>query len=217
MVHPVTGRRWAAVVRAALLLALLLWSLLACGLAEQDGVERVPDTSVLPPPATARPPAGWQDLSVYFVAGSRLEAVTRPTADGRPQVAVDQLLAGPSSREVLAGLRTALSPQDLLVLAGPDGSGTAAVAVSREFTGITGGNQLLAVAQVVWTVTQFPEFDRVCFLLDGDVVQVPTDQGLTDGPVDRDDYGSIAPAQAEPAPTASTGPATPTGPTGPPG
>jgi spore germination protein GerM len=67
------------------------------------------------------------------------------------------------------------------------------VAVTREFTGLGGGNQQLAVAQIVWTVTEFPGVQQVRFSIDGQPLEVPTDEGLTDQPVDRDDYRSVAP------------------------
>ncbi len=53
------------------------------------------------------------------------------------------------------------------------------------------------MAQVVWTVTQFPQVDRVCFSLDGVFVEVPTDSGLSDESVSRADYVSVAPPPAE--------------------
>lgn len=180
--------------RRRLLLPVLLLALLAaCGLGPQPRGEPVPLPEALPTPP--RPPgSGGDDVVVYLVAGSRLEPVARAVPEGRPQDAVDQLLAGPTRAEVAGGLRTALSPQHLTVLTGPDDDGTVTVTVTRGFTGIGGGNQLLAVAQVVWTVTQFPRVDDVLFALDGGLVAVPTDDGLTDRPVVRSDFSSVAPA-----------------------
>ncbi|WP_167761136.1 GerMN domain-containing protein [Geodermatophilus sp. DF01-2] len=182
------------------LLALVLVT--GCGLSASGPVERV--SVPTPPPDPAGPPlgGGWKEIAVYFVHDSRLEAVPRRVAERRPQTAVDLLLAGPTRTEVLAGLRTALSPQDLVVLSGPEVAGTVTVAVGREFAGIAGTNQLLAVAQVVWTVTQFLHVDRVCFTLDGAFVEVPTDAGLSDQPVSRADYLSVAPRPGDPETTA---------------
>ncbi|WNV77668.1 GerMN domain-containing protein [Geodermatophilus sp. DSM 44513] len=177
--------------------------------------------SVPPGPADAGPRPGWREVAVFFVRDVRLEAVPRQVAEWRPQTAVDLLLAGPTQAEVVSGLRTALGPQDVAVLSGPDGSGTAVVAVSREFAGLGGGNQLLAVAQLVWTVTQFPEVDRVRVSLDGVLLEVPTDRGLTDRPVSRADYGSVASRPVEVAPpspmTPAPAPAPDPPPTDPPG
>lgn len=200
------------------LLVVLLWPLVACGIRPQSRHEPVPVTGVLPTPAQPPAGAGSEELLIYLVSGSRLEPVTRSAPERRPQDAVDLLLAGPTRTEVMTGLRTALSAQDLSVGTGPDSSGMVAVTVTRGFTSIGGGNQLLAVAQVVWTVTQFPRIDRVRFLFDGALVQVPTDEGLTDQPVDRGDYLSIAPRPAPTGPPPTTPPPTRSpSPTEPPG
>ncbi|TFV57717.1 hypothetical protein E4P41_14110 [Geodermatophilus sp. DF01-2] len=190
------------------LLIVLLALLTGCGIGAQSREEPVPVADALPTPP--RPPGsgGDDELVVYFVAGARLEPVTRSVPSRRPQDAVDRLLAGPTRAEAGAGLRTALSPQHLTVLTGPDG-GTVTVAVTRSFTTIGGGDQLLAVAQVVWTVTQFPRIDDVRFLFEGALVAVPTDEGLTSRPVDRADYASIAPRPDAPTGTPETSPSTP--------
>lgn len=187
---------------AAVLVAVLLGALAGCGVRAQDRGEPAPLPEALPAPP--RPPGsgGGEDLVVYLVSGASLSPVRRAAPERRPQDAVDQLLAGPTRSEVVSGLRTALSPQHLSVLTGPDHGGTVTVTVTRGFTGIGGGNQLLAVAQVVWTVTQFPRVDDVLFVFEGSLVAVPTDEGLTDRPVDRADYASVAPRRV--GPTTST-------------
>jgi spore germination protein GerM len=51
------------------------------------------------------------------------------------------------------------------------------------------GEQLLAIAQIVCTLTQRPGVGLVSFTLDGAPVDVPRGDGsLTPGPVSRDDY-----------------------------
>ena len=196
-----------------LLLAGVLLGLLAgWGVGAQGRSEPGPLPGALPTPP--RPPGSGSgaDLVVYLVSGTSLAPVRRAVPERRPQDAVDQLLAGPTRGEVVSGLRTALSPQHLSVLTGPDHGGTVTVTVTRGFTGIGGGNQLLAVAQVVWTVTQFPRVDDVLFVFEGSLVAVPTDEGLTDRPVDRADYASVAPRRAGPTTAAaSSAPPSPPG------
>jgi hypothetical protein len=188
--RPTPARLW-SLLRVLLLLVLLPTA--GCGLPRGGSVESVP----LPPgsaaPERPGPPAGWREIAVWFVRGDRLEAVPRAMDEPGPQRAVDLLLAGPTPREELAGLRTALPPQELAVLPGPDGTRTVTISVGRDLVDIGGGNQLLAVAQLVWTVTQFPSIDLVSFVLDGGRIEVPTDTGLTDRPVSRADYRSVAP------------------------
>ena len=79
------------------------------------------------------------------------------------------------------------------------------IGVSREFTEVAGGNQLLATAQVVFTVTEFPGVEAVRITADGSPVEVPTDDGLTDEPVGRDDYASVAAPVSPPLPSPPSG------------
>ena len=177
-----------------LLLALLF--LTACGLPGDDSVDRVAVSPGPPSPERTGLAPDGRTIAVWFVRGSRLEAVSRSADEPGPSGALALLLAGPTRAEVVDGLRTALSPVDLAVPPGADGTGTVTIAVGRDFADIGGGNQLLAVAQVVWTATQFRSVDLVCFTLDGVLVEVPTDTGLIDRPVGRSDYPSVAPPPA---------------------
>ena len=181
--------------------------------------EAQPEPLGVPAPSAAEPsgergPDGPL-VTVFFVRGTELAPVARPAASPDAGAAMDQLTTGPTRPEVLAGLRTALAPQTLTVDEGRPG-GLTAVSVTRDFTAVTGGNQLLAVAQVVWTLTELPGTTEVRFLADGVPVEVPTDEGLTDQPVDRADYLSVAPPASTPPAgegAAQTGNSTPT-PTG---
>lgn len=179
-----------------ILLMLALLSLTTCGLPGDDSVDRVAVPPGSPSPEQAAPAPDGRAVVVWFVRGSRLEAVSRSTDEPGPSGAVERLVAGPTRAEVVDGLRTALPPVDLSVLPGPAGTGTVTIAVGRDFAGIGGGNQLLAVAQVVWTVTEFRSIDLVCFTVDGNLVEVPTETGLIDRPVGRSDYPSVAPRSA---------------------
>ncbi|SFF47274.1 GerMN domain-containing protein [Blastococcus tunisiensis] len=176
-----------------LLLLLVLLSLTACGLPRDASVHPV----AVPPGSTPSARSGGSpdggEVAVWFVRGTRLEAVPRWAPEPGPAGAVALLLAGPTRSEVVDGLRTALSPVDATVFPMVPAAGTVTISVGRDFTGIGGGNQLLAVAQVVWTATQFRAVDRVCFTVDGSPVEVPTDAGLVGRPVDRSDYRSAAP------------------------
>ncbi|MGY1634640.1 phospholipase D-like domain-containing protein [Geodermatophilus sp. SYSU D01186] len=188
---PAAAPRWAH--RGRLLGLLVVALITACGVPAGGPVQEIAVPTVGTSPAAPGTMEGRREIMVYFVRGIRLEAVPRQVVERRPQTSLELLLAGPTRAEAVSELRTALSPQDLAVRSGPEGTGTARIVVGGEFTSIDGGNQLLAVAQVVWTVTQFPEVDRVCFSLGGALVEVPTDTGLSAEPVDRGDYVSVAP------------------------
>ncbi len=188
----------AAVARA---LALLVTALLVtgCGVRPQDGPESVTPATASPPQPGGDSSTAGPRLTVYFVRGNGLVPVERRTDAATTQAALGQLVEGPTRAEAGTGIRTALVPEVVGVEdVRPDGLVT--VTVTRGFTGITGGNQLLAVAQVVWTLTDLSTITSVRFVVDGVAVEVPTDAGLSDRPVGRGDYRSVAPAE----PAAST-------------
>ncbi len=192
----------------ALLAAAVL--VVGCGVRPMDQPE--PVTTAAPAPTregSDSRPAGPR-LTVFFVRGADLAPVERRTRATTTAAALDQLVEGPTRAEVGTGIRTALAPEVVGVdEVLPDGLAT--VSVTRGFTGITGGNQLLAVAQIVWTLTDLPTVTTVRFVVDGTPVEVPTDGGLTDRAVGRDDYRSVAPAQPTPTPTPAPDGSTPTG------
>lgn len=174
---------------ALLCLAALLTG---CGVEPQARPERVAvPTQPLNPPVP-QPDDEGPDVVVFFVRGADLAPVRREADVATPDVALQLLIAGPTRPEVINGLRTALAPQALAVDLGVPG-GITSVTVTPEFAGITGGNQLLAVAQVVWTLTEVPGTAQVRFLVDGAPVEVPTDSGLSDQPVGREHFRSVAP------------------------
>jgi len=136
--------------------------------------------------------------------------VERRTDATTTSAALEHLAEGPTRAEAATGIRTALPPEVVGVDEGL-ADGLTTVSVSRGFTGTAGGDQLLAVAQVVWTLTDLPGVATVRFVVEGAPVEVPTDGGLTDRPVDRDDYRSAAPAEPTPTPTHTPDGAAPTG------
>jgi hypothetical protein len=186
---------------SAAILALLAAAVLGAGCSVRPQDRPEPVTTAAPPSVevdAGNRPEGPR-LTVFFVRGAHLAPVTRTTDAATTVSALDLLVEGPTRAEVGTGIRTALAPEVVGVdQEFPDSGAT--VSVTRGFTGLTGGNQLLAVAQVVWTLTDLPTVAAVRFTVDGAPVEVPTDDGLTDLPVDRDDYRSVAPPQ--PAPSA---------------
>ncbi|MGY1669129.1 GerMN domain-containing protein [Geodermatophilus sp. SYSU D00710] len=183
----------------ALLVAASL--VVGCGVRPQDAPETVsPAAAPSPTPPGDTATTGPQ-LTVFLVRGADLVPVQRRTDAATVQAALEQLVEGPSRAEAGTGIRTALPPEVVGVEEVGVG-GIVTVAVTRGFTGITGGNQLLAVAQVVWTLSDLPTISGVRFVVDGTPVEVPTDVGLSDRPVNRDDYRTVAPVE----PASSTPP-----------
>ncbi len=197
-------------MRRAVLALVALAVLAGCGLDAQPGPEPVsiPQASTPELGATAAPDG--PRVAVWFVRGSRLEAAERPVERPDVDAALAALVAGPTRSEVVDGLRTALSPQSLTPDRPVSTDAVVTIAVSREFTEVAGGNQLLATAQVVFTVTELPGVEAVRVTADGSPVEVPTDEGLSAEPVGREDYASVAAPDRSPPPTPSPSP-TPSG------
>ncbi|HWJ97478.1 MAG TPA: GerMN domain-containing protein, partial [Acidimicrobiales bacterium] len=68
------------------------------------------------------------------------------------------------------------------------------VDLSSSFGDIRSGDQILALGQIVYTLTGQPGIGGVRFTVEGEDVTVPlTDGTLSDDPLSRDDFKAIAP------------------------
>ncbi len=148
--------------------------------------------------AAASPTASAQqaEVSVYFLRGERL-ATTRREIPWTPRVgtaALDALLAGPTADEQSIGFSSAIPPGTRLLGLTIE-NGVASVDLSGEFAAGGGSLTMLArVAQVVFTLTQFPSVQGVQFRLDGQPVEALGGEGLLlDRPVGRDDFEELLP------------------------
>lgn len=135
-------------------------------------------------------------VRVYLAHGDVLGVVGRAVpATGAPATAaLNQLLAGPTAAERSAGFATAV-PAGTRLLGVSIASGTATVNLSGEFE--SGGGSLSVterLAEVVYTVTQFPTVSQVVFQLDGRPVTVFSGEGLVlDHPATRASFESVTP------------------------
>jgi germination protein M len=131
-------------------------------------------------------------LKIWLVRGKGLVARTRthPQTVRVATAAMQELLAGPRQEERRSALRTAIPGGTRLLGIGID-NGVATVDLSSEFQAGGGSESLqLRLAQVVYTLTQFPTVQRVQFELDGSPVSVLSNRGdASDHPVGRKDYG----------------------------
>ena len=187
-------------MRRAALLVLVLATLAACGGSPEPGASpattRGGETG--PPPATsAEQPAGTADVTVYLARGERIGAA-HVVVSKTPRVgtaALEVLLAGPTALEQEAGLHTEIPPGTKLLGLSVAG-GVATVDLSREFE--SGGGSLsmrMRIAQVVFTLTQFPTVQRVAFELDGKPVGAVGGEGVVvSPPVGRGDFEDLSPA-----------------------
>jgi sporulation and spore germination protein len=141
-------------------------------------------------PDTAEPVA----LQVWFARGNQLASEQRTHA-ATPRVAtaaVQALLAGPNAAERTAGVTSAI-PDGTRLLGISIKDRVATVDLTSEFQ--SGGGALamqMRLAQVVYTLTQFPTVNAVRFSLDGAPVDVFSSEGIVlDHPVGRADYQNL--------------------------
>jgi germination protein M len=131
-------------------------------------------------------------------AGPFLVAVERriPSTQRIALATLRELFEGPTAGDeaLVAGVSTAI-PSSALVLDVGIEDGVATVDLSREFESGGGSFSMLArLAQVVYTVSQWPTVDEVAFELDGQPVTVFSGEGIVlDEPVSRADYLDLLP------------------------
>ena len=132
-------------------------------------------------------------VSIYLAdTDGRLVAARREVeAPATLRKAITALIGGPSREE--SGLHTAItSDTRLLGLRGPT-DGLVTIDLSRRLLDVTGRQQILALAQVVYTATAFPGVERVLFEFEGSPREVPNGDGtLTSTPVGRLSYRGLA-------------------------
>lgn len=145
-----------------------------------------------PPPAA---PAGDLSLSieVFLLRDSRLAAVNRQVpAPLTADKAITEIGRGPTPLERSRGLRSAL-PRSVRLL-GTVAHDVPLIDVTESLTGVDGEEQILALAQLVFTLTGLPGVTGVSFARDGRPVEVPTGDGeLKGGPLGRQDFAAVAP------------------------
>jgi spore germination protein GerM len=125
-----------------------------------------------------------------LVRDGTVTPVPRTVEGDRPTATLEVLIAGPTAGEQAAGLRTALLTEDVI----RDARVAAGVAhVDLRLLFATGTQEsILAVAQLVCTLTGLPGVGQVAFTLDGQPVEVPRSDGsLTSGTVSREDYATV--------------------------
>ena len=163
-------------MRRALVL-LVLVAATGCGGGGDDAAP--PPTTPPPtePPATQTVvPPETQEALVYLLRDGRLAATARaiPATPAVARAALTALAEGPTDDEVELGFATDV-PVDLRIDSLAIADGTASVDLSTD-TGCP------PMAQVVYTLTQFPTVERV------------TGNCLPDGPATRRTYEDVAPA-----------------------
>lgn len=164
-----------------------------------------PTSTTNPPPPTTTTTLPWR-TNLYYVAGSRIVQAPRQL---REQPDVEQvlrlLLSGPADAD-LPLVRSALDVGDAR-LAGPASGGELTIELAPDFGARSPSEQILALGQLVWTVTEVPGVGRVVFRIDGTDLAVPLPNGqLAQGAVSRDDYLVLVFPDAPPTPPPDAAP-----------
>jgi germination protein M len=171
-------------------------------------VTATPGETTAPPPTTAppttappatetAPPTKTITVSVYLLRGEKVGVVHRqvPATTAVAAAAMRELLKGPTPQERELGFGTAI-PAGTALNGVAIESGLATVDLSRQYA--SGGGSLsmfTRLAEVVFTLTQFPTVKGVNFELDGTPVTVFSSEGIgLDHPQTRKDYEDQAPA-----------------------
>ncbi len=182
-------RALAGVIAAALVLV-------GCGVPLQDEPAPIEPQSI---PSrlqsrtpTATPSVAMTTVQVNFVRKNRLVSLEREVsgADILPEV-IQALKAGPTETEQGDGITSALPPGITLTVAVRQGT-----SVGLELSGETGGRSatenVLAVGQIVLSVTALQSVDEVTFWRDGAPVEaLLADGALTTKPLTAADYEAL--------------------------
>ncbi|HEX9235174.1 MAG TPA: Gmad2 immunoglobulin-like domain-containing protein [Actinomycetota bacterium] len=141
---------------------------------------------------------------VWFVRGERLFVTkrTQPATVAVGTAALNALLAGPNAAERQAGVGTTIpGGTQLLGLNIADGIATVNLS-SRYDDGGGSESERYRLAQVVFTITQFPTVQAVDFQMDGKAVTTFSGEGIVlDHPQTRADYEDTLPAITVESPT----------------
>ncbi|MDQ1491438.1 MAG: hypothetical protein QOJ23_3952 [Actinomycetota bacterium] len=164
-------------------------TLAAAGSVPFDLLGQAPSAST-----TTMPASPTERATLFLVQGERLAPVQRELpAPVSVESVLQALAAGPSATEVELGLRTALLAPGLMRSGGVSG-GIATIDLGQPFTEIAGRDQIVALAQIVSTVTGLPGVGRASFTLEGNPVGILRGDGaVTTESVSRDDYATLAP------------------------
>lgn len=184
----------------ALLIGALLVTASACG---DDGDDTSSSTTTRPGSTTTveattstAEPSGETEVRAYYLRDERVGPVARE-ANG-PAVAaaaMEALLAGPTEDEQQLGLSSAI-PAGTELLGVTVDERIATVDLSAAFGSGGGSASMMGrVAQVVFTLTQFPTVDAVQFEIAGKPITSLGGEGLLlDEPQTRADWEALTPA-----------------------
>jgi germination protein M len=183
----------AKLMRMMALITTMSLVIAACGDDEGTTTTTAPgaDTTTTTEPTTTTTAPAVTTVSVYFLDGEELRVGFGRQIEGMgvAAAAVEALLDGPNADDDTLGLTTSI-PDGTTLLGLNIVDDLATVDLSGEFE--SGGGTLsmnARLAQVVYTITQFPSVRSVAFRIDGEDVESIGGEGLmVDRPLTRADF-----------------------------
>lgn len=171
-----------------------------------------PETTTTVTPTTVTPTTVFIafPLDVYWIDGLTIRPIRRMDVEATLDTAIEALRAGPLFSDTEAGLRSAILSSDMIDSATVQ-SGTATINLASSFLTLPGTEQTLAIAQIVYTVTNLPGTGLVEFRLGDRPLSVPTSDGQPSrGALSRDDYVDLLASEEPPfvSPVVTTAPTT---------
>ncbi|MDY0341363.1 MAG: GerMN domain-containing protein [Coriobacteriia bacterium] len=163
---------------------------------------QMPAESEITTPEPDPETAGEMSVTLYWVsAGESALGVARtlPESKAAATAAIEALIAGPTAAELTTWPAVSSSiPEGTRLLGLTVTDGIAKIDLSREFESDGGSFGMISrLAQVVYTLDQFPTIDAVEFYIEGDRATVFSNEGLTlDRPQTLDDYARLLPIDA---------------------
>lgn len=160
-----------------------------------------------PPTTTTTPPSCDVPFQAYFVNAAAPTQLVQPVtrcmpSPGSLRDVLEALLKGPlpseqANNDLVSDLGSSVQVLDTSVTTSLAGGTVATIDFNPAFVEISGPQQVLAVAQVVFTVAYAPIFNNpnvgVAFEAEGYPVEVPTGTGaLVTGPVRASQYQTLA-------------------------
>ena len=155
---------WAApLLGAALLVA-------SCGISADSEPRALPVTTTT---STVRntEPSGDQRADIYLVTNSSLVPTLRQVPARTPTEVMNSLLIPPSSAEG-ESLSSSIPAATKLLGVERDESGLLKVDLSSDFEDVQGDARVLALGQIVMSLTELPGVDRLQFFIDGEPLKV---------------------------------------------
>ncbi len=148
-------------------------------------------TTTTAPPTPSTPKAA---VFVFFVQGGRMFPVVREVnAPSTVAKSLTALVFGTLAEEASQGIRSSINPAAGIQARSIDAA-TYLVDLDAEFIQGSTSEQVLGLAQIVFTATEIPGVTGVKFTLNGAPIEVPTASGsLTSGAIGREALAEFAP------------------------